>query len=62
MKKKSGRVRGIKKSLKKYNGGPQAQYMMAAGVAMTPNISINATKTHQSFSYNMTLTQQKRKF
>ena len=30
---------------KKYNGGRQAQHMMAAGFAMTPNISINAAET-----------------
>mmetsp|Transcript_21800 Transcript_21800/g.25198 ORF Transcript_21800/g.25198 Transcript_21800/m.25198 type:complete len:290 (-) Transcript_21800:1536-2405(-) len=47
MKKQKDIVRGIKKSLKKkkYNGGRQAQHMMAAGFAMTPNISINAAET-----------------
>ena len=69
IKKKYGILRGIEKSLKKkkYNGGRQAQHMMAAGVAMTPNISINAAETMivvlvRVFSYNTALTQKKRKF
>ena len=56
IKNKKDIVREIGKSLKKkkYNGGRQAQHMLAAGVAMTPNISINSAKTmiscaHRSF-------------